>query len=424
MFDEPEKKEAPRALHEALDPFAIAAGLLKNDVFMLLPAFIILALSALLPGLIEVAGFANIGGLMFLDRFLQLSVASAIVLRWRRRFEHGKKRQLSASQAFLRIMTMGFLVWGALTFPILGAMFTSLPWLSSLCVFVFFFAVFWIFRFYFYFVTFGLLSGSAREVAHATLSLSRKDSGAALRSLVAPLAVTALAWGVMSLPSPDGRSLFWASVTSTSVGLFWILATYTGIAFALVLIDESTWRESGLDPYRKERLRTLETQGKGSHFNWLAPRSGVKIFALAVCAIVMSLYLGLQAAPAPHIKVQSCEARNHGLSVLLEFSDPQYKFRGFNPYAFSLRSQTGFDEISIGITKVSMEPGGEELTGPLASEPNPVTLRVDFKSNKTQESLQSLDNMYLWYNLRALFPVKVSGISSNSLLKLPENPEK
>lgn len=422
IFNESEKREAPKALNEALDPFAIAAGLLKNDVSLLLPAFIILALAAFLPGLFDVAGVTDIGGLMFLDRFLQLSVASVIVLRWRRRFEHDKRRQATSSKALLRMFISGFVVWGALTFPILGATFTSLPWLSSLCVFVFFFAVFWVFRFYFYFVTFGLLSGSIPEVAQATLAVSRRDPGAAIRSLIGPLAVTALAWGVLLLPSPDGRSLFWATVTSTSLGLFWILGTYTGIAFALVLIDESTWRAAGLDPYRKERLRTLETQGRASHFNWLAPRHGVKIFVIAVCAIVMSLYQGLQTTPAPHITVQRCEARNHGLSVVVELNDLQYKFRGFNPYAFSLRSQTGFDEVSSGIEKVSIEPGGAELTGPLSPEPNPVVLRIDFKSNKTQEALQILDNMYLWYNLRPLFPVKVTVAPATSATPPPENP--
>jgi hypothetical protein len=134
---------------------------------------------------------------------------------------------------------------------------------------------------------------------------------------------------------------------------------------------------------------------------------------VAMCVVALSLFQGLQAAPAPHIKVQACEAQNHGVSVVLELTDVQYKFRGFNPYAFSLRSQTGFD-ISTGVARVLYEPGGEEVTGPLSPEPNPVKLRVNFKSNKTQEALAALDNVYLWYNLKALFPVTLR----------PENPQK
>ena len=413
MIDEREHHTRPQSLADVLDPFAIAAGLLKNDVFILLPAFLLLATSALIPGLLEGGSGAYVGALMLLDRFLQLAVMSFIVVRWRRRFEHSKKGARGSSLISLRIMIVGFVVWGALTFPLVGAMMTPLPWLSSVCVFVFFIAAFWIFRFYFYFATFGLLSGSVQEVAHSTLALSRGNPGAALRSLIAPLAVTSLVWGLLLYPSPDGRSLFWSTMTSTALGIFWILATYTGIAFALVLLDESTWRGSGLDPYRKERLRTLETQGRSSHFNWLAPRNGAKIFMVALCVVALSLYQGLQTGPAPHITVQSSEAQNHGVSVVLELTDVQYKFRGFNPYAFSLRSQTGFD-ISSGVAKVSFEPGGEEVTGPLAPEPSTVKLRITFKSNKTQEALVSLDNVYLWYNLKTLFPVTLR----------PENPQK
>lgn len=414
MFNEREHENDPQAVVDVLDPFAIAAGLLKNDVFIVLPAFILLALSALIPGLLEGDSGVYVGGLMLFDRFLQLSVVSLIVLRWRRRFEYERRGGDGASRVFLRIMVVGFIVWGALTFPVLGATLTPLPWLSSLCLLVFFIAVFWIFRFYFYFATFGLLTGSVREVAFATLALSRKNPGAALRSLVAPLAVTALVWGLLLYPSPDGRSLFWSTMTSTALGIFWILATYTGIAYTLVLMDDSAWRAAGLVPYRRERLRTLEIQGRTSHFNWLAPRDGAKIFMVALCVVALSLYQGLQKAPAPRVTIQSCEAQNHGVSIVLELTDAQYKFRGFNPYAFSLRSQTGFDDISNGISKIVYEPGGEEVTGPLSPESSPVKVRINFKSNKTQEALAELDNVYLWYNLKALFPVPLR----------PENPRK
>jgi len=227
---------------------------------------------------------------------------------------------------------------------------------------------------------------------------------AAVRSLVSPIAVTALVVGLLSYPSPDGRSLFWATVTSAAEGVFWILATYTGLAYSLLLIDESSWRHAGLEPYRKERLRTLEAQGRASHFNWLSPRSGWKIFAVALCVIIGNFVQGFNMPPAARIKVEKVEARNHGLAVVLEVSDPQYKFRGFNPYAFSLASQTGF-AISSGIPKVSLGLDGEPLKLPLPSEPGPLRLYLNFPSNKTEEALKKLDNLYLWYNIKALVPL-------------------
>jgi hypothetical protein len=43
----------------------------------------------------------------------------------------------------------------------------------------------------------------------------------------------------------------------------------------------------------------------------------------------------------------------------------------------------------------------------LPTAPGPLKLYLDFTSNKTEESLKGLDNMYLWYNLKALMPLKI-----------------
>jgi hypothetical protein len=408
MFEEREKQHNNSALEIALDPFAIAAGLLRNDIPVLIPLLLVLALSSVLQGLFAPQGWAQLSGMMSLDRLLQLGVVSFIVLRWRRKLEHVKGSLGSPLVAVMRIVIAGFVVWGVLTLPVVGASLSTSSWVPSLCIFLFFAGVFWTFRFYFYFAIFGLLGGSLRDACAATLSLGRKDPMAAVRSLIAPIAVTALIVGMLSYPSPDGRSLFWATASSAAEGIFWILATYTGLAFALVLIEESSWRTAGLDPYRRERLRTLEAQGRSSRFNWLSPRSGIKVFLVALCIIIGNLIQGFSSAPAATIHVEKWEPKNHGVSVVLQLSDTHYHFRGFNPYAFSLKSQTGFP-ISTGLVKVSLTPAGEPLAGVLPKEPGPIHLYLEFASNKTEESLKRLDNMYLWYNLKALVPLTGEG---------------
>jgi len=406
MFENQEKQHNTAALEAVLDPFAIAAGLLRNDIPVLLPLILVLASSSVFQGLYAAEGWAELGTFMSLDRLLQLGVVSFIVLRWRRKLAHTKGKLGSPLVAVMRIIIAGFFVWGVLTLPVVAASLSATAWAPSLFIFIFFIGVFWSFRFYFYFAAFGLLGGTLRDACRATLSLGRKDPMAAVRSLVAPIAVTALVVGMLSYPSPDGRSLFWATASSAAEGIFWILATYTGLACALILIDESAWRTAGLDPYRRERLRTLEAQGRASRFNWLSPRSGAKIFLVALCVIVGNLIQGFSMPPAADIKVQKWDAHNHGVSVVLELSDTHYHFRGFNPYAFSLKSQTGFP-VSAGIAKVSLTPGGEQLSGMLPTAPGPLKLYLDFTSNKTEESLKGLDNMYLWYNLKALMPLKI-----------------
>jgi hypothetical protein len=406
MSQEQQQKDPSRSVPADLDPFAIAAGMLRNDIPLLLPMLGVLALSAIAQTLSSPASFVEIGGVVLLDRVLQLVVISAIVLRWRRKLEHIKGSLSNPFLAALRIVVAGLVVWGSLTLPMVGASFVSLSWASPLCIFLFFCAVFWSFRFYFYFATFGLLGGTLRDAFSAATALGRREPLAAVRSLIAPVAVTALVVGILWYPSPDGRSLFWATAASAAEGIFWVLSTYTGLAFALSLIDESVWRAAGLDPYRQQRLRTLEAQGRASRFNWLSTKSGMKIFVVALCVIIGDLVQGFTMDPAARIAVESYQVRDRGISVVLDLSDPTYKFRGFNPYAFSLATQTGMEVISARIDKVSLAPDGEFLRGSFPSQSGSVKLYLDFKSHKTDEALRGMDNLYLWYNLKAVAPLR------------------
>ena len=406
MSHEQQQKEPSRGVSADLDPFAIAAGMLRNDIPLLLPMLGLLALSAIAQALSSPASFIEVGGVVLLDRVLQLVVISTIVLRWRRKLEHIKGSLSNPFLAALRIVVAGLVVWGALTLPMVGASFASVSWASPLCIFLFFCAVFWSFRFYFYFATFGLLGGTLRDACAAATALGRREPLAAVRSLIAPVAVTALVVGILWYPSPDGRSLFWATAASAAEGIFWVLSTYTGLAFALSLLDESVWRAAGLDPYRQQRLRTLEAQGRASRFNWLSTSRGVKIFVVALCVIIGDLVQGFTMEPAARVTVESYQVRDRGISVVLDLSDPIYKFRGFNPYAFSLATQTGMEVISARIDKVSLAPDGEFLRGSFPSQAGPVKLYLDFKSHKTDEALRGMDNLYLWYNLKAVAPLR------------------
>jgi hypothetical protein len=392
MSQEPQQRDPSRGVSAELDPFAIAAGMLRNDIPLLLPMLGVLALSSIAQSLNASSSFVENGGVVFLDRLIQLVVISAIVLRWRRKLEHVKGSLVNPFLAALRIVAAGLVVWGSLTLPMIGASFASLSWASPLFIFLFFCAVFWSFRFYFYFATFGLLGGTLRDACAAAVALSRREPLAAVRSLVAPVAVTALVVGMLWYPSPDGRSLFWATAASAAEGLFWVLSTYTGLAFALVLVDESVWRAAGLDPYR---------------FNWLSPRSGFKTFVVALFVIIGDLVQGFSMEPAARIAVESYQVRDRGVSVVLELSDPVYKFRGFNPYVFSLATQTGMEVVSARIEKVSLARDGDFLRGSFPSGTGPVKLYVDFKSHKTDEALRGMDNLYLWYNLKPIVPLRV-----------------
>ncbi|MEN9846227.1 MAG: hypothetical protein RIS36_1374 [Pseudomonadota bacterium] len=419
MSQEQQQNEPSRDASAQLDPFAIAAGMLRSDIHLLLPMLGVLALSAIFQTLTSPTNVIEIAGVVFLDRVIQLAIMSTIVLRWRRKLEHIKGSLSNPLLAALRIVVAGVVIWGSLTLPVVGASFANLNWASPLFLFIFFCAVYLSFRFYFYFATFGLLGGTLREACAAATALGRREPLAAVRSLIAPVAVTGLVVGLLWYPSPDGRSLFWATAASAAEGIFWVLSTYTGLACALPLIDESLWRAAGLDPYRQQRLRTLEAQGRASRFNWLSTSSGVKIFVVAACVIIGDLVQGFTLEPAARIMVESYQVRDREISVVLDLSDPVYQFRGFNPYAFSLATQTGLEVISDRIEKVSLAPGGEFLRGSFPAQTGPVRLYLNFRSRKTDEVLRGMDNLYLWYNLTAVAPLRpIKGASSQAPLAI------
>lgn len=398
------------------DPYAVAAGLLFNDAPLLVPLMAVLALSALCQGLYTPTKLSEVVGLLTFDRFLQLMVMSFVVLRWRQRFAHAGSPTKRALPAVARIITIGFLMWGSVTLPSLAATFATESAFVAPLLFLFFIGTFFVFRLYFYYVVYGFLGGTLRDGLRAAISLSRREPTAAVRSMIAPLAVTVLAVGLCSMPSPDGRSLVWATASSAAEGVFWLLSTYTGLAFALLLIDESEWRSAGLDPYRRERVKTLEAQGKASRFMWLSPRSGVKIFLAALVLVVSNLVQALQASPSAEVVVEKCEAAEHRLFLAIQLTDVEHHFRGFNPMAFTVKTQTGH-VVSTHLLKVSLSPDGDPLKGPLPSGPGPQRLYVEFRSNKTGEVLSSLDNMWLWYNFKPLMPIRAT------LSKAPSPPD-
>jgi hypothetical protein len=410
MLDDYDRNEEPRSARPGIDPFAIAAGLIRNDLRIIPLVGVVFAVAAVLQGLAETQSVFKELSLLSVSRTFQLLAISFIVVRWRRKLEHSRGKLVGSAGVVAKILIGGFVFSLALNAPLQGALRTSIPAVVSVCLFFFVIALFWTLRLYFYFAVCGLLGGTMREALSATLLLGKRDPTAAIRSLVAPIAITALIASLVSIPSPDGRSQVWGTIGLAAEAIFWILGTYTGLAFALALIDETAWRVAGLDPYRAERLKTIETQGRQSRFTWLSPRSGVMAFILAIAVWISNVVQMLNLPPSAGIKVERCDVKDHAIYLSIEIDDPEHRFRGFNPFAFSLASQTGY-EVSTGTEMVSLTQDGPRLTGGeflelVSAQTGPIKLHYRFRSNKTGETLHSMDNLWLWYNLHPLARLK------------------
>ena len=94
--------------------------------------------------------------------------------------------------------------------------------------------------------------------------------------------------------------------------------------------------------------------------------------------------------------VKSVAVDGEVLKVTLEVSDPEFRLRGFVPVAFSVATQTG-SPISKELLSVSRDPSAQKMEAALPLNAEPVILYLQFRTAKTPEVLQGLDNMWLWY---------------------------
>ena len=396
----------------AHDAFALAAGMLRRDVGLFVPLLILASFGGVAETLLDPLSRTQSWGLEAVKWLSQLGVLAFVVARWRRILGRECKSSVRSFMLTLRMVVAGFLVWGALMMPVFLIELTSA--VSFPIVVLLILGIYWWFRFYFYFVSYGLLGVSLRQGISTTLELSRRDIGGALRSLMAPIAITSLVTWIVAIPSPDGRSIEWAAVGAATEGLFWLLSIYTGLGVGLRTLGDSEWRDAGLGPYRRERLETLEAQGKASWFNLLSPKAGAKVFVIALLVMAFNIHRAVHAPPAVSVKVIGCEAVSQNLRIALELRDPNYHYRGFSPLAFSVASQTGFEQFSTEIVRIARTPEGKkgEVSFPLtkADFEAPITLYLEFATNKTDEVLKKLDNMWLWYHQVSLVPLRVGAL--------------
>lgn len=414
MFEGEEPVQEKASDSSKVDPFLLALGLLRADRWFLIPIGALLSISTVVQMLFPPKSLSEVASLVAIDRLFQLIVLSLITLRWRGLLSARGEARGNPWAIGFRILAMGYLMWGVVTLPALGAAAASGPIGIFPSFVLFVFAAVWSLRYFFYFGAFGLLGVSWGAGLRSMGRIYERAPSAAIRSLIAPIAITALVVSIFSSFSPDGRSSFWSSASSVAEGFFWILSIYTGLGYALVLIDDHEWRTAGLDPYRNDRLLTLQAQGRFLRCNPLSPSAGVKILCLALLVAVANISQALHLSPAAKVEVVSVDPREHGISVIIRAHDTATRLRGFNPMAFSVASQTGYP-ISSELIRISFYPGGEEFRGFLPDASDTVSLTLDFRSNKTQEVLRSMDNMWLWYNLQPLVAIRPELLSAPKL---------
>ena len=392
----------------ARNPFTISAGLLRNDLSLILPLFLLLAVPTLIDLYVASSGSTARFGVIGLDRAVQIGVVSLIVLRWRKRLQAHSGARLRALPVVARIAAVSVGTSIVLTTPVLGVA-QSRNELSALAFFgLGVLGCLWCLRVYLFFAVAGILGLPLGQSFARTTDLARGNTRAILGSLVLPCAATLLLTALLSMPYPDGRSLVWLAAASTAEGLFWILSTYTALGLAITLFSEADWRAAGLDHYRVQRLGTLERQGGKTLPKFLAPKFGACLLGVALCFAAGNLLRYLKEPPAAKVDIKKVTVTDYKLHIELAVEDREFKYRGFQPAFFSVASKNGFQRLE-GIEAVSLQPDKKEIIAMIDSRDGaPTSLYLSFSSNKTESALRSMDNLWLWYKYEPLLPLPMT----------------
>lgn len=393
-----------------LDPFRIASGLLWNDRNVLLPCLLVLSLSTGVQLLGSYFGFSGNLGALTIERILQILVVTFICVRWRRLLHGHKVRSRGSLGVLARLAVIGLTVSFVLTTLSIGIMISPNATLATMYLLLLILGCGWALRVYFYFAAVSIYGLGIRAGIERAVDITRRRPIVVIRSLIAPIGITLLFISLCGAPAPDGRSLVWTTAASCAESLFWLLSTYTGLGYALVLFDDHDWRAAGLDNYRTDRLLTLQAQGSARVARWLSPRQGMLSLVVALCILGGNFVRQLQQPPAVHVQVVRVWTSDYLIKVELALEDSEYHFRGFTPAAFSIASKTGFSQSQELLT-ASQTPDGKEIlvTLELTPEERAVNgkqvLYLTFRSSKSGEALRALDNMWLWYKLTPLVAI-------------------
>jgi hypothetical protein len=395
--------------------------MLHADALLIAPLLLALNLATGLNTILALESFSGLSSLLVFDRVIQLLVMAGVALRWTRRFEQNSRSTSSRIAAIRRICVFGFGVWCLVSLPRLLAEYVPHDGIRTLLLLSMCVGVFWCLRYYFFFTIAALLARPMLESAHAALTLSRKHPQAAIRSLIGPLGVTALLTVSIFALQPDGRSVVINGCAAAAESIFWLLSTYTALAFAVVCVDDYDWRRAGLNPYRTDRLKTIESRGRPLLAAILTPATGLKLLVLGVIVLIGSLVKDQMSPPAVTARIEQVTVSDYKIAVTLEVSDPQYHFRGFKPAMLSVRTKAG-TPIADELTNASLSNDKRDLVFLMpVSDGSPRKIYLEFRSKKSRENLVGMDNAWLWYQRVPLLPLVLA--TTDQIAAIPEGAE-
>ena len=414
---QPVKESSPG--RPLLTPYTLAAGLLAHDFGLAATLAAVVCGISFAMGLYTPNTTPAMLAALLLERGVQITAMFIIVRRWRKKLEVRAGGSLLTT--FIRTATVGYLIWGCSLLPFFLLSRTENQSLVFASAIILTFSALLALRYFFYFATIGLFTGSPKELAAQTRVITLQSPFAPLKAISGPLAITAVCMALTLTPYPDGRSTVINSLVGSLEGLFTILSTYTGLAFTLLLADDASWRTSGLDHYRQERLETLSIVAPKFSPGILSTQGAIKVFILAAFIFSVNISRQVSTPPAAEIQVLSVIAGNKRVHIELEVSDKEFQLVGFRPSAFSIAGENG-TAVASTITAISINNQPSDAPPLITPTTERVKIAIDFETTRSANDFASLEDLYLWYYTVKIQPIPPSKIRKDLTGEEPTPP--
>lgn len=401
----------------------LTAGLLWHDRFLLPVFFGLLASALLFQEFALTSSLVFTVGSLFIERVVVLFIQLILVLRWAKVFRVTKAKQRTGSAfSIIRYFLFGIGIWISIGIPLLLLpLALQSQWQLPVTVLLAL-GVLTALRLFFYFLPVPLGIYPFARALHISKEISSAAPWLQFKTFFLPLAWMVLLMNISLAPAPDGRSELWNTLASLAECIFWLLSCYTALAAGLLFLSESTWRELGFDPYRKERLASIEIR---------APKGLQQLAEVKFTSLVLSLGILLSIGnhmrfltTMPAAKIRELKIENDVKNVDLDMTltDEQFHFRGFTPYGLYLAGESGIP-VSKAIASVKIDGKDEGYFGSFQEKGEKIRLEISYEVDRSPEDLKKLEDLWLWYNnVKLIHLTPYLHTETNSASDIPDRP--
>jgi hypothetical protein len=382
----------------SLNPFAIAGALIAREPRTSLTFYLILLVPLVLrhSGVLENLPHWFLSGAV--HRFFEilfLFVAGSYLLQSISCPESKRLAFTKQRMSFLLLLFFGFSFWLMSTIPV---QIISGTYNTSIKLGMFFVsgaAIYLGLRYYFYFVPIVLGIKDPLKCLQFAASITQGRVLLSLLVMFAPMTIMFFLKAVVHIASPDGRIAAVSILAEAFDPVYWFLSTYLAFSFAAVFMADPLRVPAEIGKDLHLRLAAIEGNSPAIS-RFLKPKNCGLLLVVTISLGLANLFRLFSLPPGPDILVEEISIKKNALELVLYMEDEKYNFRGFMPQALILAGEHG-SIVSRGTSIVKAVHNGEISRSGIKTGEKEVLAVVRFATELNENSLRSLEDLYLWY---------------------------